>query len=147
MLHLDRAVALIAVSFTVAAASCSADRPVRSPAAEHTGAMETVHGEIIGVERTSPEDRLAQSIVVTVQPPTGDPVTIDLAPGWFLDENGLRFEQSDVVRIDLVPAESERAGPFMARRVRLRDRSLDVRDARGRPTWKRLPDRQTPVSE
>ena len=98
----------------------------------------TVDGQIIGVDRTPTEDKLSYGVRITVRAEDSKNVSIELAPGWWLDEQGLRFVPMD--RIEVIGARSPEARQrVVAWEVHAPDRSLRLRDTNGQPLWPARP--------
>jgi hypothetical protein len=61
-------------------------------------------------------------------------MAVTLAPGWWLDEQGLHFSQGERVEVTGSKTKREKT-EFVAWEVRSKGRSLRLRDARGQPLW------------
>lgn len=107
-----------------------------SPQASPGGARalpppQTIDGEVIRVTSDSSQDALASGVHLVVQPEGRHPVRVALAPGWYLDEHGLRFEPGDRVHAAGAPS----GDVFVASDVSKGKQSVRLRDASGRPLW------------
>lgn len=122
---------LISCAFIVA---CAPFKPL--PKAEsgrqHPPPVTSVDGEIMGVDRSTPEDRLASGVRVTLQ--TSDrPVVVDLAPGWYLGKNGLTLDRTERMRVE---GHTKPGSVVYATSVEQDGKRVRLRDAAGRPLWK-----------
>jgi len=64
------------------------------------GAPMTINGTIVGVDNRLPEEQLARGLRVTVLPEGKRKVLVDLAPGWYLNQQGLHFSERDRLSIE-----------------------------------------------
>lgn len=95
-------------------------------------------GEVMGVNEIPVDDWLDQNLRVTLRPPDGDRIVeVELAPGWYLEQNGLRFEPGD--RIAVEGTTRTESGVLVATRVRKGANTVLLRNASGEPLW-RTPD-------
>lgn len=114
----------------------------------HAPRPEPVHlafdGRILGADGVPPEQRLAENVQLTVTPTVvtsggetlvGVEVAVQLAPGWYLDERGLRFERNAELHVE---------GPYRweggkitvyATRVGKGAQVVELRDEKGQPLW------------
>lgn len=101
-------------------------------------------GKVLGADGVPTEQRLAENVHLTVAPTVvtsggetlvGVEVSVQLAPGWYMDERGLRFEQNSEVHVE---------GPFRreggkiivyATRVGRGTQVVQLRDEKGQPLW------------
>lgn len=109
--------------------------PPLSPIPAASAARSDVSGRVTRIER-GPDDELAQNVRVTLSTESGGTVSVDLAPGWVLDERGFSLKPEDQLQI-----EARRVGERLeATRVRSGTPSkpgpiVDLRDAAGQPLW------------
>ena len=97
------------------------------------GAPITIDGTIVGVDNRIPEERLARGLRVIVQPEGAPKVLVELAPGWYLNQQGLHFSERDRLSIE---GRSNAGDPvILASRVTKGTTSVRLRDAAGRPLW------------
>ena len=93
-------------------------------------------GEILGVDRVTPSDRLASGIRLTVQPSAAQPVLVDLAPDWYIDRHGLRFGPSERVHVEGVRRVSDGKTVIYATRITRDGKTIELRDpTSGEPLW------------
>ncbi len=96
----------------------------------------TADGHVLGVERSVPED--PQSYVHIIIAVDGrEPVRVELAPGWYLDEQGLRFSKDDLVGVEGQSTVREGKTIVVARRVRSGESTVPLRDNQGHPAWEK----------
>lgn len=104
------------------------------------GAVETVDGRVLGVDRAPPSDTLATGVRLKLGGDDG-PVSVDLAPGWYLDQKGLHFATNERVRI----RGSRVHNAIVAQEITAGGRVIQLRDSQGRPLWRpKPPAPQTP---
>jgi hypothetical protein len=82
-------------------------------------------GTVLGVERASPTDP-ATHVHLILQASGGSPVRVDLGPGWYLDEQGLRFSKDDVVEVEGEPKQRAEGNVLVARRVRKGGKTVEL---------------------
>jgi hypothetical protein len=136
---------LSAAVLAAAITGCSppgAEAPWRAPEPEPIRLA--FDGKILGADDVAPEQRLGENVHLTVAPTVvtsggetlvGVEVSVHLAPGWYLDERGLRFERNSELHVE---------GPFRregnkitvyATRVGKGTQVVELRDEKGRPLW------------
>lgn len=98
-------------------------------------AVETVDGQVLGVDRVPIQDQLAYSVRLTLGRAEGGPVQVSLGPGWYLSEHGLSFSPRDVVEVHGVRVEREGKSSIVAQDVKKNGKVVRLRDERGRPLW------------
>lgn len=102
-------------------------------AAPATGNV-VAEGVVLSEERPRPED--TQSYVhVVLLPSDQQPIRLVLAPGWYLDAQGLRFVPNERLRVE--GKRSDEGGPtlLVVHRLQRGDRSYMLRDERDQPAW------------
>jgi hypothetical protein len=97
--------------------------------------LTTVDGEVLGADRVPIGDRLAGSVRLAVRTDSEHPVTVLLAPGWYLDRNGVRLGRAQ--RVEIKGSRVMRGGEpvILATEVRSGESTVKLRDASGRPLW------------
>ena len=124
-----------ALALLLGATSCQPRVPrVPGPWAEPARGTVIAEGVVLSEERPRPED--AQSYVHLLIEPRGEqPIRLVLAPGWYLDERGLRFAPNESVRVE--GTRSSEGGPtlILVHRLQRGDRSYVLRDDRAQPVW------------
>jgi hypothetical protein len=101
-------------------------------------------GKILGVDNVPPEQRLAENVHLTVTPTivtsggstlVGVEVSVELAPGWYLDERGWSAGRNNELHVE---------GPYrreggkiivLATRVARGAQVVELRDEQGNPLW------------
>ena len=93
-------------------------------------------GVVLSVERPRPED--AQSYVhVLIAPTGGQPIRLILAPGWYLDGQGIRFEPQQRVSAQGTRAVHEGQAGIMVESISTEQGSYRLRDDQEQPAWLR----------
>jgi hypothetical protein len=82
---------------------------------------------VLGVERGSPTDP-ATHVHLVLQQSSGTPLRVDLGPGWYLDEHGLRFSKDDQVEVEGRRERRESGEVVVARRVRKDGKTVDLNE-------------------
>jgi hypothetical protein len=116
------------------ATACQPNAMQRPPHVEQP-ALTTVDGSVLGVDGQPAERTLARNVRLRVKPEKGEPVDVDLAPGWYLGEHGLTFSPEERVQIEGTSGTQAGRTVFVARKVRRGQTSVVLRDAEGKPTW------------
>jgi len=93
----------------------------------------TVNGSVVGIEQRTLAEQMAQGVRVRIQPAGSPLVVVDLAPGWYLDQQGLRFSERD--RLTVEGSAATREGVLRAQRVRKGTVIVRLRDEQGRRYW------------
>lgn len=91
-------------------------------------------GVVLSVERPRPEDSQAY-VHVVLEPSGGQPVRLVLAPGWYLDREGIRFDPRDPLRVEGKRASEEGTTTIVVERLQQGERSYVLRDEQERPAW------------
>ncbi|MGE0327071.1 MAG: hypothetical protein AB7K71_02835 [Polyangiaceae bacterium] len=119
--------AVFAAALLVSSVSCG---PPTTPIPGASAARSSIEGRVTRIER-APEDDLQQNVRITVAVDDGSELDIDLAPGWVLDEQGLRLEKEDAVAIEARSV----AGGLEATSIRSSGPRIDLRAQDGKPLW------------
>lgn len=98
-------------------------------------AVETVDGQVLGVDRVPIQDQLAYSVHLTLGRAEGGPVSVSLGPGWYLSRHGLSFSPRDVVEVRGMRVEHEGKSSIVAEEVKKNGKVVRLRDEQGRPLW------------
>jgi hypothetical protein len=123
---------VVALAVAAALAACAAAPP--GPPAGTPPFVRTVDGQVLGVDGVPPERRLAENLRLTLRSGS-EPVVVELAPGWYLEQRGLRFERNQSIAVDGT-VDRER-NLIVARRVRANSVSVELRDDAGKALWPR----------
>ncbi|MCA9630384.1 MAG: hypothetical protein KC766_22090 [Myxococcales bacterium] len=119
--------AVLAAGLLVSSVSCG---PPTTPIPGAAAARSSIEGRVTRIER-GPEDELQQNVRVTVAVDDGTEIDVDLAPGWVLDERGLRLEKEDAVAIEARSV----AGGLEATSIQSSGPRIDLRAQDGKPLW------------
>jgi len=76
---------------------------------------------------------------LVVQPDGAQPVTVELAPGWYLDKQGLHFSERDRVHVEGRREERDGKSVLVVRRVGAPENGVVLRNELDRPTWEQHP--------
>jgi hypothetical protein len=126
--------ALWLASLVTLSAACGAPREPAPPV--QPAPPFSTDGRVIGVERKSPDDPGAY-VHLLVAADGERPIRVELAPGWYLDQQGLRFSREE--RVSVEGHRERRAGDevVVARRLRRGAETIELRDDHDRPRWQR----------
>ncbi|HMR79538.1 MAG TPA: hypothetical protein PKD61_30735, partial [Polyangiaceae bacterium] len=94
----------------------------------------TLDGEILGVDKQSPDAHLAQSVVLRVRTESGQ-VDVLLAPAWVLDEKGLSFAPKERVQIKGKQRVESGQSVFEVQTLKRGEDVIELRDDAGKPLW------------
>ena len=122
----------------VVAASCAPTVPFprRESAPPAASDRVSTQGVVLSVERPRPED--SQSFVhVVINPDDQRPIRLALAPGWYLDRQGLKFAPNDPIRVEGSRGSARGEPEIVVHRVYQGERSYILRDEQSRPVWLR----------
>jgi hypothetical protein len=132
----------LAAPLLLVIAGCIASSGAPSSAASRSGrpsaAMRAYDGEVIGVDRRAPEESLSSNVRLVLRPASNEPVTVELAPGWYLEEQGVQLSPKQ--RMKVRGRDSQTAGggrTMVAWEIETGNRVIPLRDAKGRPIWGR----------
>lgn len=100
----------------------------------HAGKPMTVEGVVLSVERPRPEDTQA-FVHLVISPADRPPIRLVLAPGWYLEERGLRFEPRDTIQANGRPVVENGESNIIVQSIRQGDRSYLLRDQHDQPAW------------
>ncbi len=110
--------------------------PPRNPSLAAADPRVSTEGLILSVERPKPED--SQSFVhLVITPGDQKPVRVDLAPGWYLDEQGLSFKPNDRVSVEGRQVTADGESRIVAERLTQGERVFVLRDGKSPPAWQR----------
>lgn len=96
--------------------------------------MITMEGIVSSVERPRPEDSQAY-VHLVVTPADGVPIRLVLAPGWYLDEQGIRLEPRQTVQVSGKRVVKDGQSGIVVQRLRRGDESYILRDEHEQPKW------------
>jgi len=131
----------LAASFLLVAA-CAASSGAPPPAANRsegsTAPLSAFDGEVLGVDRTAPGDSLSSNVRLVLRPASSEPVTVELAPGWYLEEQGVQLSPAQRMKVRGRHSKTADGGHAMvAWEIETGDRVVPLRDERGDPVWRR----------
>ena len=97
-------------------------------------AVETISGEVMSIDRITPNKGMAAGIHMTVKTDK-DTVSVHLGPGWYLENQDVKIEPKD--KVEVKGAKTTFAGKpaIIAAEVKKGDEVLKLRDDSGFPVW------------
>ncbi len=119
--------------------AAQAEGPPRASQRFDPQAVQTVDGRVLGVDRIPIQDQLAYGVRITVRDESGRPVAVHLAPGWYLDKQGLHFSPREQIEVRGYRTDVEGKPAIMAEKITKDGKVVRVRDERGRPLWRSRP--------
>lgn len=96
----------------------------------------TADGEILGVDRQPPGYELAQGLSVRLSTDEAQPIVVQLAPGWYLEEKGVAFRARERMTVRGRREVRDGREVLIATEVRRGENWIPLRDETGRPLWK-----------
>ncbi|GAX62031.1 glutamate-1-semialdehyde aminotransferase [Candidatus Scalindua japonica] len=97
--------------------------------------VETIGGEVIRVEKVSPEKGMFYGVHLIVK--TGEEtISVHLGPGWYLQGQGVMFEPGDKVEITGSKVAFDEEEAIIAAEITKGDKILKLRDKNGLPFWR-----------
>jgi hypothetical protein len=96
--------------------------------------VETITGEVIGIEQTVPMKRMNQGIALVVKTQK-ETVTVHLGPTWYLERLDEKIVKGDQVEIKGSRTTLAGKSIILAAEVKKGDKVLVLRDAAGVPVW------------
>lgn len=96
--------------------------------------VETISGEVIGLEQTIPMKRMNQGLALLVKTEK-ETVTVHLGPNWYMERLDARIDKGDQVEVKGVRANLAGKPIVLATEVKKGDKTLVLRDAAGVPIW------------
>lgn len=92
-----------------------------------------VQGTVVGVDDRTPAEEMTQGVRIRLRPEGSPAVVIDLAPGWYLNQQGLHFSEHERLSVE---GTSTVGDPVVhAQRVSNGSVTVLLRDDQGRPYW------------
>jgi hypothetical protein len=100
--------------------------------------MSAFDGEVLGVDRAPPDEGLKSNVRLVLRPASSEPVTVELAPGWYLEEQGVQLSPRQRMKVRGRPSKTADGGHTMvAWEIETESRVVPLRDAQGQPVWRR----------
>jgi len=96
--------------------------------------VETVSGQVIGIENTVPMKQMNQGIALVVKTEK-ETVTVHLGPTWYLERLDTKIVKGDKVEIKGARTTFWGKPVIIAAEVKKGDKTLVLRDANGVPVW------------
>jgi hypothetical protein len=96
--------------------------------------LETIAGEVIGIEQTVPMRRMNKGIALVVKTEK-ETVTVHLGPTWYLERLDTKIIKGDHIEIKGVRTTIAGKPIMLAAEVKKGDNILVLRDSAGVPVW------------
>lgn len=91
-----------------------------------------ISGEVMGVDRIPIDQYNDSTVHLVVSTEAPETVDLELAPGWYVDEQGLAFQPNQRIEYR---GHSNTAGKFTVYEIRRGDATIQLRDETGAPRW------------
>src|SRR5678816_1508793 len=97
-------------------------------------AMETISGEVISIDRITPNRGMTAGIHMNVKTDK-ETISVHLGPSWYLENQDVKIEPKD--KVEVKGAKTTFAGKpaIIAAEVKKGDETLKLRDESGFPVW------------
>jgi hypothetical protein len=96
--------------------------------------VETIHGEVVAVERFTPEKGMSAGLHLQVKT-DGRTISVHLGPEWYIERQDVAIEVKDSIEVKGSRVTFEGKPAIIAAEVRKGDQTLTLRDASGFPVW------------
>jgi hypothetical protein len=97
--------------------------------------VETVSGEITGVEKFAPVRGMSQGVRITLKTDQGATLPVHLGPEWYVDKQSVALKQGDKVQVRGSRITFQGKPAIIAAEVTKGGEILHLRDANGIPAW------------
>jgi hypothetical protein len=108
----------------------------RHPNGPIADASVSTRGLVVSVERPRPEDSKSY-VHVLISAEDRQPIRLILAPGWYLDQHGIRFEPEQAVTASGKRAVHGGQPSIVVERISTSQGTLLLRDEQDHPVWSR----------
>ncbi|MEB3291521.1 MAG: hypothetical protein VKJ24_00030 [Synechococcales bacterium] len=102
---------------------------------DHPAAMETLQGEVVGLETGARSGRHGGGVHVRLKTRSGEEVSVHLGPSWYLDRQPLKLQVKDSIEVKGVRFQRHDQSIVMAATVKKGSQTLQLRDDQGVPVW------------
>jgi hypothetical protein len=100
--------------------------------------MSAFDGEVIGVDRVPPGETLNSNVRLVLRSTSSEPVAVELAPGWYLEEQGVQLSPRQRMKVRGRQSKTADGGQTMvAWELETGNRVVPLRDGQGQPVWRR----------
>lgn len=130
-----RVASLVNVTMAMLLFSCTISSRGVEPTTRAAAAPVTVEGTVSRFERLPPAEKQLQENAVITMSAEGKLIRVELAPGWFLDEQGLRFQREQAIIVTGMRHADEDVDIIVADEVMQDGRRIRLRDLNGKPLW------------
>jgi hypothetical protein len=97
-------------------------------------AMETISGEVIGVDRITPAKGMSGGVHMNVKTDK-ETISVHLGPSWYLENQDVKIEAKDKVEVKGSRISFGGKPAIIAAEVKKGDEVLKLRDDAGFPVW------------
>ncbi|HEX5607453.1 MAG TPA: DNA-binding protein [Candidatus Binatia bacterium] len=97
-------------------------------------AMETISGEVISIDRITPNKGMAAGIHMNVKTDK-ETISVHLGPSWYLENQDVKIEPKDTVEVKGAKTTFAGKPAIIAAEVKKGDETLKLRDESGFPVW------------
>jgi len=97
-------------------------------------AMETISGEVIGVDRITPAKGMSGGVHMNVKTDK-ETISVHLGPSWYLENQDVKIEAKDKVEVKGSRISFGGKPALIAAEVKKGDEVLKLRDDAGFPVW------------
>lgn len=94
-------------------------------------ALETYSGQVVAIEQVSPVGQGTWLEVQTEQ----KTVSVHIGPAWYLEDQEVAISPNDTIEITGIPNTWNDTTTVIASKIKLTDRTVELRDADGYPLW------------
>ncbi len=130
---------LTLLAFVGLLVGCASNDPPPASAATADQPIVSVNGEVLRVDGAATGEHGEKSAqknlratISTGSGPTRNPIKVELAPRWYLNEYGLALSPKDIV---VVQGVRDGNGVLQAHQLRRGNTQLNLRDDNGEPLW------------
>lgn len=96
--------------------------------------VETVSGEVLGVDRFTPSKGMSYGVHMTVKT-SKETLSVHLGPAWFIESQDIKIKQKDKVMVKGSRIIFEGRPAILAAEVKKGNAVLKLRDENGVPSW------------
>ena len=97
-------------------------------------AMETISGEVISIDRITPNKGMTAGIHMNVKTDQ-ETISVHLGPSWYLENQDVKIEPKDTVEVKGAKTTFAGKPAIIAAEVKKGDETLKLRDESGFPVW------------
>jgi hypothetical protein len=99
-----------------------------------TKTVETVTGEVAGVDKITPEKGMSYGVHLMVKTDK-ETISVHLGPGWYIENQDIKIEPGNKVEVKGSRITFQEKPAIIAAEVKKGDEVLKLRDENGFPVW------------